>query len=275
MKVIDLYQLTRRYNWDTSTSNWQKVTANIWDSVIAPKFGHRDAQTITPKEAKAWHFGLSKTPYMANRALSMLKTMYRVSMEVEPDVVLSNPFASVKHFHEKSRSVYATEEELKRILEVLERKRLEGSLGALYLQVLAHTGARPESIRNMRLTDLEVLSTGEMVYRFKGKRNDEDKVIIPKHLVELLPKTQKIFPIGRQDYLWAAVKEEAKINKNLRIRDLRRTFATIALTNGVPIEYLMEVLNHRNINTTKIYAKLIDSKRVETVNKVSQIITGG
>jgi site-specific recombinase XerD len=40
----------------------------------------------------------------------------------------------------------------------------------------------------------------------------------------------------------------------------RHSFATIALTNGMPIESVSRVLGHTNITTTQIYAKITSQK---------------
>lgn len=52
-----------------------------------------------------------------------------------------------------------------------------------------------------------------------------------------------------------------EINKPLTHHIARHTFATtVTLTNGVPIETVSKMLGHKNIKTTQIYAKVIDTK---------------
>ena len=51
------------------------------------------------------------------------------------------------------------------------------------------------------------------------------------------------------------------INKNLTFHMARHTFATtVTLTNGVPIESVSQMLGHKNIRTTQIYAKVVEKK---------------
>lgn len=51
------------------------------------------------------------------------------------------------------------------------------------------------------------------------------------------------------------------INKNLTYHLARYTFATtVTLSNGVPIETVSKMLDHRNIKTTQHYAKILDKK---------------
>ena len=51
------------------------------------------------------------------------------------------------------------------------------------------------------------------------------------------------------------------INKKLTTHLARHTFATtITLTNGVPLETVSSMLGHKNIRTTQIYAKVVQTK---------------
>ena len=50
------------------------------------------------------------------------------------------------------------------------------------------------------------------------------------------------------------------IEKPISYHCARHSFATIALTNGMPIENVSRVLGHTNITTTQIYAKITSQK---------------
>lgn len=50
------------------------------------------------------------------------------------------------------------------------------------------------------------------------------------------------------------------INKNITFHVARHTFATLCLTEGVPIESVSKMLGHTDIRTTQIYARIIDQK---------------
>ena len=53
----------------------------------------------------------------------------------------------------------------------------------------------------------------------------------------------------------------------------RHTFATIVtLQNGVPIESVSKMLGHTNIQTTQIYARILDKKISQDMSKVSAIL---
>ena len=46
----------------------------------------------------------------------------------------------------------------------------------------------------------------------------------------------------------------------------RHSFATMMLTLGADLYTTSKLLGHSNVKTTQIYAKIVDSKKVEAVN---------
>ena len=51
----------------------------------------------------------------------------------------------------------------------------------------------------------------------------------------------------------------------------RHTFATLMLTLDVDLYTTSKLLGHKNIATTQIYAKIIDQKKDDAVNRVDEI----
>lgn len=57
---------------------------------------------------------------------------------------------------------------------------------------------------------------------------------------------------------WA---QNAGINKNLTYHMSRHTFATMALTMGADLYTTSQLLGHADVETTQVYAKIIDAKK--------------
>ena len=53
---------------------------------------------------------------------------------------------------------------------------------------------------------------------------------------------------------------KAELPKQLSMHMARHTFATYALTKNVSIETISQMLGHKSIKSTEMYAKVIDSK---------------
>ena len=63
------------------------------------------------------------------------------------------------------------------------------------------------------------------------------------------------------------------LDKKLTFHMSRHSFGTsICLTQGVPIETLSQMMGHRNIKTTQIYAEITGAKIEEDMQRLSQKI---
>ena len=88
-------------------------------------------------------------------------------------------------------------------------------------------------------------------------------------------ETSKIFNIGYKAHIntyLRTIVESAGINKRITFHCGRHTFATRCITNGVDIFTVSKLLGHHDISITLIYAKLIDSKKDEYIDKLPQIL---
>ena len=84
----------------------------------------------------------------------------------------------------------------------------------------------------------------------------------------------KLFPTISNQKLNSYLKEIADvcgIAQNLTFHIARHTFATtVTLSNGVPIETVTKLLGHSKITTTQIYAKVIERKVSEDMQKLEE-----
>ena len=88
---------------------------------------------------------------------------------------------------------------------------------------------------------------------------------IPKRLIEKYddPTSNYIFPVPSNQKVNAYLKEIADIcgiQKNFSFHVARHTAASLALSNGMPMESVAKMLGHKNIWTTQLYAKITDVK---------------
>lgn len=91
--------------------------------------------------------------------------------------------------------------------------------------------------------------------------------------------TGRLLPVKSNQKLNAYLKEIADvcgINKPLTFHIARHTFATtVTLTNGVPIETVSSMLGHKNLRTTQVYAKVVELKVAEDMDRLEERMRNG
>ncbi|WP_242205852.1 site-specific integrase [Aestuariivivens insulae] len=69
------------------------------------------------------------------------------------------------------------------------------------------------------------------------------------------------------------IADHCGIKKNLTFHMARHTFATtVTLTNGVPIETVSKLLGHTKLATTQIYARVVEKKVSQDMEKLKLIL---
>ena len=63
----------------------------------------------------------------------------------------------------------------------------------------------------------------------------------------------------------------AGVDKHITYHVSRHTHAVLLLANDVDIYTVSKLLGHKNMQTTQIYAKIIDKKKEEAVNRLPDI----
>lgn len=106
---------------------------------------------------------------------------------------------------------------------------------------------------------------------------DVPKTILDKYRTDIrVLSKNSAFPNISNQKVNSYLKEIADIcgiKKNLTFHMARHTFATtVTLTNGVPIETVSKMLGHSKISTTQIYARVIENKVSDDMNKLRGIL---
>jgi integrase len=141
----------------------------------------------------------------------------------------------------------------------------------------------------LRLSDMYRLSPMHIFQSADGKseyidmemQKTERPVIIPlseeakRWLPEAKGKDIPFFDIpttgtviGRALRKWA---EAAKVEKHMSFHVSRHTFATMMLTLGADLFTTSKLMGHTNIQTTEIYAKIVDKKKEQAINLIDGI----
>lgn len=100
------------------------------------------------------------------------------------------------------------------------------------------------------------------------------QIILDKYAAQANDNDQKLLPVLSNQKMNAYLKEIADlcgITKRLSCHLARHTFATtVTLANGISLESASKMLGHTNLLTTKIYARMLDSRVLDEM----QILKG-
>jgi len=145
---------------------------------------------------------------------------------------------------------------------------------ALYV-LLMHAGLRIGEARDLKVEDLDLSARRILVREGKGRR---DRVVyLTQKGVERLVSYLQTVPHAVGDLVLSWQEEPLSYNHALQRvqhlgevagvegvypQQLRHTYATLLLNNGMSLEGLRGLMGHKNINTTLIYSRLAD-KTVE------------
>ena len=96
-------------------------------------------------------------------------------------------------------------------------------------------------------------------------------------IIERQPRlTPYVFNLHAQKRFYMHFKRfmaQTGITKRITFHCARHTFATWLLTNDVDLYTVSKLLGHRDVTTTQIYAKLIDKKKDEAIDKLQMLNT--
>lgn len=250
-----------------------------WESHVKPRFGHHKLSSITYSNMSDLHDAITKNngPVEANRTLALLSKMYSFAFRPLQWFEGSNPCAGVRRNKEVKRKRKASREEIARMVLRL-RKELDGHhvASAAFVLLLVMTGARSGEIAATKWSNVQ----GNRILLDEHKTDDGGYariIYLPPPALELMKNflpvtTGTITGIQSPKKFWARICREERL-EDLHLHDLRRTFASIALSTGqVTLEQVMQLLGHTNAQTTKVYAHLLEDSASALVGLVANQI---
>ncbi len=235
---------------------------------IDPRIGSRKVTEVQRKDIAELHHAMRKTPYQANRTLGVLSKMFNMAevWGIRPDG--SNPCLHVKRFKEEKRERFLSAEEFQRLGAVLDETLSDGSetrSAVVAIRLLMLTGCRLSEIQKLRWEHVD-LDAGELnLPDTKTGRRAVPLAPSAVRLLESLPREDDNPWViaGRKtgshltdlQHPWRRIRERAEL-PNVRIHDLRHSFASRALALGEGLPMIGKLLGHTQVQTTARYAHL-------------------
>jgi integrase len=262
----------RCWNEHWSKTKDARNVRRIYDARIAPRLGNHRVRAVCYEDIVGLHRALEATPYEANRCLSHLSKLLNLAERHGERALNSNPCRHIQRYPELSRRRFATGTELAKIGPLLD-KAWEGAFqlggnplrqrrAAAFIGLMIFTGMRPKEVETGRREWIH----GEVLRLPDSKTGQRDVYLPPQAVgvIERLAAPAKdaagltpLVGIAYPRKTWDWIRKEAGC-PDLRLYDLRRTFATVSLAGGNSIGLIGEMLGHKTSQTTKVYARLMN-----------------
>ena len=246
----------------------QRQCRDILDRYLLPGLGNVRLGQIGRERVAALHYSLHQTPTMANKVVDLLSRLFNMAelWGIAPEG--GNPCRFVRKYAEPPRERFLSDDEFRRLGRVLAEVEAEGKVqpsAVAAFRLLMLTGCRKSEILTLRWEDVD-LDAGELRLR-DAKTGARAVAISPsaRRVLEGLPRvpgnpwviasTKPGRRVTNINSPWLLIRARAGLN-DVRIHDLRHSFASRALALGESLPMIGKLLGHRKVQTTARYAHL-------------------
>lgn len=285
-KVLTLNEVADRYfaTKDSSRSTFDRISK--YKKHLAPILGQRGVTSITKNDLICIQDSIIKeqnlSPQTANMVIELFGTIFIYGFKEEMYEAV-NPTLKVQKFKVRNtRERFLNKLEIEELLDAAKQydeKNANGGVLELFTKLALTTGARMESVLNIKKCDIDLqndiirlvdLKNGGEVY--SGYITDTTRELLYQkskaikftdYLISFNNNGKKIGARQLQTRLKPLLDDlfnqglDVKDRKNrIVIHSLRHTCASQLAMANVPILQIQELLNHADISQTVRYAKL-------------------
>ena len=238
------------------------------NSYIVPEFGSLAVGAVDRAQVMAQHYKLRDKPYQANHVLGVLSKMFSLAETWGLATPGSNPCRSVHMYRKRKRERFLTEDEYRRLGRVLDEAEGDGSVWPYSIhaiRLLILTGCRRNEIATLRWDDVD-RTAGEL--RLRDSKTGARMIPLTPTIEDVLTGIPRIpgnpwviagkkpgAHLSNVDEAWRRLRARAGLY-DVRIHDLRHSYASRALALGESLSMIGRLLGHSKIGTTARYAHL-------------------
>lgn len=233
---------------------------------LLPNFGAQPIDRIDHRDVTRWFAQYSRTaPGGANRTLDVLRQI--LNHAVACGYLVANPAVGVLQNPRRKPTRFLSKDEVRRLHAALDvhRGRGSGRQQADIIRLLLLTGCRKSELTHLCWSEVDD-DTIHLTDSKTGPRsvflNAPARAILARQ-----PRTGSVYvfpslldssrPRSAEISLWRKVRQQALID-DVRLHDLRHTFASHAVMAGVSLPVVSRLLGHSSARMTLRYAHVGD-----------------
>lgn len=237
------------------------------DRHVLPAIGRKDVRGVDRSTIARLHHALRDRPYLGNYVVRMLGSFFTWCERRGYRQASSNPARLVSRYREQGRERFLSPRELHRLGRALRAAERAGinPLTIAAVRLLLLTGARLNEILTLRWHEIDFAAgcarlsdskTGKKVLRLNAPA-----LAILASLPRLADNPHVIVgdkPGGHMTTItkpWQRIRKAALLS-DVRLHDLRHSFASVAVSGGASLQLVGGLLGHSQPQTTARYAHL-------------------
>jgi integrase len=234
---------------------------------IKPALGHLLVGSVAKEHVLKFHADMKATPRRANYTVATFRALMTYAEDCRLRAPMTNPARRIKMYREHARERFLSEDEIGRAAEAItsaEQAKKIGPYAAAGLRLALFTGARSGEVTaaQWRHVDWE-----RKIIRLPDSKTNTPRTI---HLSDAAIEVFKALPRVGPFIIAGAKPDEAYKNLSrawivareygglgdVRLHDLRHSYASLAAGRGVSLQMIGKLLGHRVAATTQRYAHL-------------------
>lgn len=251
---------------------------------LLPELGGYKLDDITRAQVARFHAGLAAKPAAANFALAVLSKLMTWAAHTGRREEGPSPTQGIKKYRARKRERFLTAAELEAVgkaLAAAEQTNTESPYAVAAIRLLLLTGARRTEILSLLWREVDV---ERQCLRLSDSKTGEKVIRLGPAALAILagiPREQgNLFVIvgdrpGQHlvaiQNTWERIRAAAGIPE-VRLHDLRHSFASMAVSSGASLPMIGKLLGHSQPQTTQRYAHLADDPVTQLNNAVSDAI---
>ena len=252
---------------------------------LIPRLGKYKVQEITRADIYDLQQKLQKrSKIIANNAISILSKAFNLAEVWGWRDDYTNPCRHIKKFPMQSRQRFLTKDEfsiLHKKLNFYEKAQLESPSVITAIKLLIHTGCRLSEILTLKW---EYIDFDNKCFRLPDSKTGAKTIHFSNEVDNIIKSTKRqpdnpylISGEKKGQHLnnlqkpWRRIRKDCDI-EDVRIHDLRHSFASMAAASGMSLPLIGAMLGHSQPQTTAQYIHLMGKPMHEAANAVSDKI---
>ena len=266
---------TYKRSWDTDVS--------LIKNHIMPNFGKQYLDEISKKDIIQFisKHALTHKPGSVNRVIILLRYIFNLSIRWETPGIIKNPTADIPLLEENNKKErFLTADEAKALVEKL--KESDNKMLQYIIPMLILTGARKNEVLKAKWEDFNF---DQRVWRIPISKSGKARYVPisegVQYLLEAVPRytdCDYVFPNPKTKlpYIsifcsWNTARKLVNLGE-VRIHDLRHSFASFLVNNGRSLYEVQRILGHTQIKTTQRYAHLSQESLLSAANEIGKAV---